>query len=100
MSQVHMRAFSPNRPCQHNTRLVYLDDHGYDAEGTIMEEIPAGGCTYVYLVGDFSFERLREDEQLLVVPFVMRTLRGVSFWSLASGGRRGGWDKAALLWVA
>ena len=75
MSQVHMRAFSPNRPCQHNTRLVYLDDHGYDAEGSIMEEIPAGGCTYVYLVGDFTFERLPEDEQLLVVPFVMRTLR-------------------------
>ena len=75
MSQVHMRAFSPNRPCQHNTRLVYLDVHRYDAEGTIMEEIPAGGCSYVYLVGDFSFGRLPEDEQLLVVPFVMRTLR-------------------------
>ena len=70
-----MRAFSPNRPCQHNTRLVYLDDHGYDAEGTIMEEIPAGGCSYIYLVGDFSFGRLPENEQLLVVPFVMRTLR-------------------------
>ena len=40
-----------------------------------MEEIPAGGCSYIYLVGDFSFGRLPEDEQLLVVPFVMRTLR-------------------------
>ena len=37
MSQVHMRVFSPNRPCQHNTRPVYLDVHGYDAEGTIMK---------------------------------------------------------------
>ena len=68
MSQVHMRAFSPNRPSQQNTRLVYLDVHGYDAEGTIMEEIPAGGCFYVYLAGDFSVKRLPEDEQLLVVP--------------------------------
>ena len=40
-----------------------------------MEEIPAGGCFYVYMVGDFNFGRLPEDEQLLVVPFVMRTLR-------------------------
>ena len=40
-----------------------------------MEEIPAGSCSYIYLVGDFSFGRLPEDEQLLVVPFVMRTLR-------------------------
>ena len=54
---------------------MYLDDHGYDAEGVIIEEIPAGGCSYIYLVGDFSFGRLPEDEQLLVVPFVMRTLR-------------------------
>ena len=70
-----MRAFSPDRPCQHNTRIVYLDDHDYGAEGVIMEENPAGGCSYVYLVGDFSFGRLPEDEDLLVVPFVMRTLR-------------------------
>ena len=63
-----MRAFSLDRPCQHNTRLVYLDDHGYDAEDAIMEEIPAGGCSYIYLVNAFSFGRLPEDEQLLVVP--------------------------------
>ena len=73
--QVYMRAFSLDRPCQHNTRLIYLDGRGYDAEGTIMEEIPARGCSYIYLVGDFSFGRLPEDEQLLVVPFVMHTLR-------------------------
>ena len=29
-----------------------------------MEEIPAGGYSYIYLVGDFSFGRLPEDEQL------------------------------------
>ena len=63
-----------------------------------MEEIPAGGCTYVYLVGDFSFERLPEDEQLLVVPLsTYGWSRGVSFWSLAPGGRRGRWNKTALL---
>ena len=56
-------------------RHTHLYSFRSDAEGTIMEEIPAGGCTYVYSVGDFSFERLPEDEQLLVVPFVMRTLR-------------------------
>ena len=58
----------------HNTRLVYLDGRGYDAEGAISEEIPSGGCFYVYLVFDFSFGRLSEDEQLLVVPFIMRIL--------------------------
>ena len=40
-----------------------------------MEEIQAGRCSYIYLVGDFSFGRLPEDEQLLGVPFVMCTLR-------------------------
>ena len=29
----------------------------------------------MYLVSDFSFRRLSEDEQLLVISFVMRTLR-------------------------
>ena len=57
MSQVHMRAFSSDRPCQHNTQLVYLYDHGYNGEGKSMEEIPAGGCSYVYLVGDFTIGR-------------------------------------------
>ena len=40
-----------------------------------MEEIPAGGCSYIYLTGDFSFGRLPEEEQLVVIPFLMRTLR-------------------------
>ena len=40
-----------------------------------MEKIPPGECSYVYVVDNFSFGRLPEDEQLLVVPFVMRTLR-------------------------
>ena len=53
---------------------LYLSNYGFDAEGDIMEEIPAGGCCYVCLVGDFSFAHLSEDEQLLVIPFVMRTL--------------------------
>ena len=40
-----------------------------------MDEIPAGGCSYKYLVGDFSFTRLHEEEQLVSIPCVMRTLR-------------------------
>ena len=74
MLQMHIGAFSPHRPREHNPRQVYQDDHGYDAEGGFMEETPAKECSYIYLVGDFSFGRLPEDEQLLVVPFVMRSL--------------------------
>ena len=40
-----------------------------------MEEILAGGCFNIYLVGDFSFDRLPEEEQIVVIPFVMRALR-------------------------
>ena len=40
-----------------------------------MEEIPAGGCSYVYLMDDFRISRLPNNEQILVVRFVMRTLR-------------------------
>ena len=43
--------------------MVYLSDHGYDAEGESIKEIPAGGCSYIYLVGDFSLGRLPEEEQ-------------------------------------
>ena len=39
-----------------------------------MEEIPAGGCSYVYLTVDFSFGRLPEEEQLVVITFLKRTL--------------------------
>ena len=70
-----MTTFSPHSVCRHNTQMDYLDDYGYDAESKIMEEIPAGGYSYVYMVGDFSFGLLPEDEQLLVIPFVMKTLR-------------------------
>ena len=38
-------------------------------------EIPAGECSYIYLTGDFSFGRLPEEEQLVVIPLLMRTLR-------------------------
>ena len=55
VSQVFMTTFSPDTECQHNTRMVYLDDYAYDAESVIIEEIPAGGCFYVYMVGDVSF---------------------------------------------
>ena len=60
-----MTTFLPDSACQHYTWMVYLDD---------AEEIPAGGCSYVYLVRDFSFGRLPEDKQLLVIPFVTRSL--------------------------
>ena len=40
-----------------------------------MEEIPAGECSYIYLTGDFSFGRLPEEEQLVIIPLLMRTLR-------------------------
>ena len=40
-----------------------------------MEEISAGGCAYVYLVSNFNFSRIRDNEQLHVVPLIMRMLR-------------------------
>ena len=70
-----MTTFSPYSACQHNIRMVYLSDHNYNTEGDIMEEIPAGGCFYIYFVGNFSSGRLPEEEELVAIPFVMRTLR-------------------------
>ena len=57
--------------------MVYLANHDYHAEVEVTEEIPAGRCSWVYMVDDFSLERLPDDEQLLVIPSVMRTLRMV-----------------------
>ena len=59
-----MTSLSPHREFQHNIRMIYLSDHGYDAEGEIMEEIPTRGYSYIYPAGDFSFGRLPEEEQL------------------------------------
>ena len=70
-----MAKLSPRGACRHSLEVVYLSDHGYDSEGRIMEEIPAGECSYIYLTGDFSFGRLPEEEQLVVIPLLMRTLR-------------------------
>ena len=92
MLQVHIRAFLPNRPCQHNTRQCTLMTMVMTPR--VQSEIPAGGCSYIYLVGDFSFSRLPEDEQLLVAPFVMRTL-----CMAAPRGRGGHCDLTALLWI-
>ena len=77
--QVDMQSLSPHRVCRHSIVMVYLCDHGYDVEGKIMEEIPAGGCSYLYLVGDFSFCRFSKEEQLVVVPFLMlmAAVRGI-----------------------
>ena len=50
-----------------------------------MEEIPAGGCSYIYHKGDFSFISLPEEEQLVVIPFVMRTLRMAGLGECAFG---------------
>ena len=73
--QVDMTSLSPRGACRHSIEMVYLSDHGYDSEGRIMEEIPAGECSYIYLTGDFSFGRLPEEKQLVVIPLLMRTLR-------------------------
>ena len=58
-----MISLSPHRVCRHSIEMVYLSDHGFDSEGKIMEEIPAGGCFYIYLIRDFSLVRLLEEEQ-------------------------------------
>ena len=73
--QIDMTSLSPHRVCRHIIEKVYLSDHGYDSEGRIIEEIPTGGCFCKYLAGDFSFGRLPEEEQLVVIPLLMRTLR-------------------------
>ena len=62
-----MTTLLPDSVCQHNTRVVLLNYRGYDTEGEIMEEIPAGRCSYVHMVDDFSFGRSPEGEQLLVI---------------------------------
>lgn len=54
--------------------MFYLDGHCYNTEGQIMEEIPAEGCAYVYLVRDFNFSQVPNYEQLLVVLYYVRTL--------------------------
>ena len=61
--------------------------------GGIIKQIAAGGCSYIYLVGDFSFTsvtyiprgwHIPEEEQLVVIPFVMRSLRMTDLGECAS----------------
>ena len=44
--QVNITTFLPQSVCRHNTQMVYLGGHGYDAVDEIIEEIPAEGCSY------------------------------------------------------
>ena len=46
--QVHMTTFLLYKECQYSIRIIYLNVHGYDEEDDIMEEIPAGECSYAY----------------------------------------------------
>ena len=60
---------------QHSDGVIF-SDHCYNMEGDIIEEIPTGVCSYIYLVVDIRYSRfLPEEEQLDVIPFVTRTLR-------------------------
>ena len=50
-----------------------------------MEEIPSLRCSNIYLVSDFSFGRLPVEVQLIVIPFVMQTLRMASLGECSFG---------------
>ena len=86
--QVDMTSLSPHRVCRHSIEVVHLSDHGYDSEGRIMEGMPAGECSYIYLTGDFIIDRLPEEEQLVVIPLLMRTLRMAGLGERSFGPRR------------
>ena len=72
-----MTTFTPYRACKHNIGMVYLKDHSYDAEGKIIDD------SSVYI----SFGRLPDDLQLLVIPFIMRTMTGLEECASATASR-------------
>ena len=64
---------TPGRSTSMTMATMQRVNHGGDT---------AGGCSYLYMVDNFSFGLLLEDKQLFVISFIVRTLR------MAELGRR------------
>ena len=67
---------------------------------SLLEEIPAGGCLYIYLTSDYSFGLLPEDEQLVVISFVMQTLRMAGLGESSIGPLHPEGEGEIRLWYA
>ena len=53
--------------------------------GRSWRRYPQEGVPIIYLTGDFSFNRLPEEEQLVAIPFLMQTLRMVGLGERSFG---------------
>ena len=55
--------------------LAHLSPHGVDCSGVRIEEIPGGYFCFLFFSDDFYFPRLPEDEQLLALSVMLKSLR-------------------------
>ena len=55
--------------------LAHLSQHGVDCSGQRTEEIPEGSFCFQLISDDFYFPRHPDDEQLLVLPVMIKNLR-------------------------
>ena len=56
-------------------QLSHLSPHGVDCSGRRIEEIPEGSSCFLFFSDDFCFACLSEDEQLMVLPVMLKSLR-------------------------
>ena len=59
----------------HQLRQLPASPHGEDCSGRRIEEIPGGSSCFLFFSDDFYFARLPEDEQLMVLPVMLKSLR-------------------------
>ena len=55
-------------------QIAHLSPHGVDCSGWRIEEIPGGSSFFLFFSDDFHFARLPEDEQLMVLPVMLKSL--------------------------
>ena len=66
---------SPGYISSDSFQLSHLSPHGVDCSGRRIEEIPGGSSCFLFFSDDFYFAHLPEDDQLMVLPVMLKSLR-------------------------
>ena len=68
-------------------QLAHLSPHSVDCSDQRIEEIPGGSSCFPFFSDDIYFARLPEDEHLMVLPVMLKSLRMSGVWECHFGAR-------------
>ena len=66
-------------------QIAHLSPHGVDCSGRRIEGIPGGSFCFLFFSDDFYFARLPEDEHIMALPVMLKSLRMSGVGNVTSG---------------